>query len=300
MLEQAGQLLAVGISNGAFYAVVGASFALIITVTGRFHFALAATFAVSAFVAAILTGDGYNFWLALLAGGIVGAILGMLIEWGLYSRLVSVGGGGGFALLTIVVVALGLVTLISNLILLYWMPQELPRTINDFSTSSWGIGNIRFTAVDIALIVSGVVLIFGLDGLLRFGKLGRNIRATSVNPGLAEVVGINSRIIYVVVFGIGSFMAGIAAVFYGVQTAVTQDMGLVPIPYALLVAFLAGNGTRPVRVAAVGLGVGIFEAETNLWISAQYTQLVIYLVLFLYASSRSFFIKGGASIVQRG
>jgi branched-subunit amino acid ABC-type transport system permease component len=144
------------------------------------------------------------------------------------------------------------------------------------------------------------VLIFGLDALLRFGKLGRNIRATSVNPGLAEVVGINSRVIYVVVFGIGSFMAGIVAVFYGVQTEVTQDMGLAPILYALLVAFLAGNGTRPVRVAAVGLGLGIFEAETNLWISAQYTQLVIYLVLFLYASSRSFFIKGGTSIVQRG
>jgi branched-chain amino acid transport system permease protein len=299
MLEQAGELLAVGISNGAFYAVIGASFALIITVTGRFHFALAATFAVSAFVAAILTGDGYNFWLALLAAGIVGGILGMLIEYGLYSRLVSVGGGGGFALLTIVVAALGLVTLISNLILLYWMPLELPRTIS-FSSSSWGIGNIRFTAVDIALIVSGLVLILGLDGLLRFGKLGRNIRATSVNPGLAEVVGINSRIIYVAVFGIGSFMAGIAAVFYGVQTEVTQDMGLAPILYALLVAFLAGNGTRPLRVGAVGLGLGIFEAETNLWISAQYTQLVIYLVLFIYASSRSFFIKGGTSIVQRG
>lgn len=300
MLVHATQLLIVGISNGAFYAVVGASFALIITVTGRFHFALAATFAVSAFVAAILTSDGYNFWLGLLAAGVIGGLLGMLIEFGLYSRLVSVGGGGGFALLTIVVAALGLVTITSNLILLYWMPLEIPRTISDFSTSSWGSGTIRFTAVDVALVGCAALLILGLDFLLRFGKLGRNIRATSVNPSLAEVVGINSRAVYVVVFGIGSFMAGIVAVFYGVQTEVTQDMGLAPILYALLVAFLAGDGTRPLRVAAVGLGLGIFEAETNLFISAQYTQLVIYLVLFLYASSRSFLIKGGTSIVQRG
>lgn len=300
MGEHAAELLIIGISNGAFYAVIGAAFALIITVTGRFHFALAATFTVSAFVAAILTGDGYNFWLALLAGGIVGGLLGMLIEYGLYSRLVATGGGGGFALLTIVVAALGLVTIQENLTLLYWMPLQIPRTISDFSTSSWGAGTVRFTAVEVGLVGSAAVLIVGLYLLLRFGKLGRNIRATSINPSLAQVVGINWRIVYVVVFGLGSFMAGIAAVFYGVQTEVTQDMGLIPILYALLVAFLAGDGTRPLRIAAVGLGLGIFEAEISLFISTQYTQLVIYLILFLYASSRSFFIRGATSIVQRG
>jgi branched-subunit amino acid ABC-type transport system permease component len=65
---QALNLLADGIINGAFYAAIGASFGLILTVTGRFHFAWATTFTVSAFVAAILTEQGDNFWLSLLAG----------------------------------------------------------------------------------------------------------------------------------------------------------------------------------------------------------------------------------------
>jgi branched-subunit amino acid ABC-type transport system permease component len=79
----------------------------------------------------------------------------------------------------------------------------------------------------------------------------------------------------------------VAALLAGVKYAATAGMGTSPVFYAFLVAFLAGTRSAPLVVWAVGVGVGLVESLSALWISVQWSGLVVFAVLFLYLSYRS-------------
>ncbi|MDW5593041.1 branched-chain amino acid ABC transporter permease [Conexibacter stalactiti] len=289
------QLLANGAVLGAFYAAIGCSFSLILTVTGRFHMAWAMSFTVAAFLAASLTENGVSFWLALLAAGIAAAGVGVAIERLIYRPLLAAGGAAGgaaSALLTVVVASLGIVIVGQNLISLFWAPDGLGKSIANIDVKPVDLGGIALTSLDITAFTINVAMIAALFLILRRTKLGRNIRATSVNADMARVVGIDTKRIFLIVFGIGSFIAGVAAVPYAAKTVAVPEMGFIPVLYALLVAFLGGFRNNPLQTAAVGFGIGILEAEASLLVDLQYTQLVVYSVLFIFAASRAF-VGGG-------
>jgi branched-chain amino acid transport system permease protein len=70
------------------------------------------------------------------------------------------------------------------------------------------------------------------------------------------------------------------------QTAAKPDMGFTPLFYAFVVAFLAGLGSHPVRVGLVGLGVGLVESWSALFMSTRWTSLVVFGILFVYVALR--------------
>jgi hypothetical protein len=63
-------------------------------------------------------------------------------------------------------------------------------------------------------------------------------------------------------------------------------MGFNPLFYALTVAFLAGLATSPLLMGGIGLGLGLVESWSNLVLSLQWTQLVVFGILFVYVALR--------------
>ena len=94
-VETVKQLTVDGFFRGCSYGLLGAGFALILSVTGRFHFAYAFTYTFAVYMAYQFTFPwGVPFWPSAILGVLVSAIVGVLIERIVYRPLAANAAGG--------------------------------------------------------------------------------------------------------------------------------------------------------------------------------------------------------------
>jgi branched-subunit amino acid ABC-type transport system permease component len=278
-----GQVIVSGIIAGASYALLGVAFALIMGVTRRFHFALAMTYTFTAYVAAVVLGKwGLALFPACVVGLVVAAVLGPAVEAVVYQPLAKRAGDN--ASLGVFVAALGLVIAGENFIRLIWGNDA--RNMNGFPDHTYSVANITFTRLQVTLVLVAIVVIGALALLLHRTILGQQIKAVRGNPDMAQAVGVDVRRVFLVVFAIGSLIAGIAALFAGMRFAATPDMGNTPLFYAFVVAFVAGVERSPVVVGLVGLGIGVVESVSTLWVSDNLSALTVFGLLLLWLTVR--------------
>ena len=70
-------------------------------------------------------------------------------------------------------------------------------------------------------------------------------------------------------------------------TARRQSSGARPVITAFVVAFLAGTASSPIRVFLTGVGLAVLEQWLSMFISTQWTQTAVFVVLFIYLISKS-------------
>jgi branched-chain amino acid transport system permease protein len=286
-LETFAQLTANGIFRGAAIGLLGVGFALILGVTGRFHFAYGAFYALAAYFAYTFEARGVlppiiegtlPFWPAALLGILVVTAIGAAVERFVYQPLAR--SAGPTALLAIFVAALGLGIAVENTIRLLWSSSSQPYF--GPQQKAWHLWKVTFLNFDVYQLVLFAALAGALAALLKFTPLGRMVRATRSNPDLAQTIGINSSQVYVIVFAIGTFLAGVVAVWTGLQFAVEPAMGTRPVIYAFVVAFLAGTASSPIRVFLTGILIALIEQWSSMWLSVRWTQTAVFVILVGY------------------
>jgi branched-chain amino acid transport system permease protein len=278
-IEQVEQLTVAGIVNGSFYALLGVGFGLILGVTGRFHYAFALVFTFAAYVTSILeTPLGAPPLVAAPLGLLAAVLVGIAVERWVYRPLALA--AGPLSLLTIFISSLGVTIAGVNLITLAWSASS--RSIDLVPVFSLRVGSVTFTTLEVTLVVSSWLMIGLLTMVLRFTDLGRSIKAVRGNPHLARILGLDPGGIYLAVFAIGSLLCGLAGLFSGARFAVQPDMGIRPVAFAFVVAFLGGTQSRPFIVGLAGLFIGLVESLSGLWVSPQWASLVVFSVLFIY------------------
>lgn len=280
------QLTVNGLINGSSYGLLGVGFALILGVTGRFHFAYGLTYTAASYVAAVLAaGGGLPPAVGIAAGLVVAVVVGVLLE-GIVYRPVAHRSGAN-ALLAVFVAALMLTIVGEALVNLIWGLTSSNRQLTLFTVNTHAVGSITFTNLDLVIVVTSWLLIVALVLFLRTSSVGRRIRAVRSNPLMAEAVGIAAERVYLVVFAAGSLISGVAGVLFTLKYAAVPDMGERPVFYAFVVAFLAGTQRSPLLVGAAGLVLGLVESWSGEWLSAQWSSLVVFGLLFLYLARRA-------------
>lgn len=285
------QLTFNGLFRGTSYGLLGAGFAIILGVTGRFHFAYGFTYTLAAYIAFTLHArgtwagpfsNGIPFILAGIIGILATAFVGVGIERFVYRPIAK--RAGATALLAIFVAALGIGIAGQSAIALLWGQQSVPfyDRGRHLSKVGWGFWKVTYENLDVIQAVTSVSLIVIFALILRFTSLGRQMRATRVNPDLAEIIGINSKRIYLICFFIGTIFCGTSAFWYGLQFTVNPDMGARPVITAFVVAFLAGTASSPIRVFLTGIAIALLEQWLSMFISTRWTQTAVFVVLFVY------------------
>jgi branched-chain amino acid transport system permease protein len=273
-----------GVIDGAGYGLLGAGLALILGVTGRFHFALGSTYMVSAYLAAVASGIwGLPLIPAALVGLLVATILALAIEGGVYRRVAGRGKEGD--LLPVFVASLGIVIIVENLVRAIWGSNT--RILEGFPAHTYNLGNVTFTLLDVTLVVLMFVLLGGLSLLLARTVLGEQIRAVRGNPLMAQAVGVSVSRVFYLVFVISTLVVGVAALFSAMKFAAVPSMGNEPIFYAFVVAFVAGSRRSPLVVGLVGIAIGLAESLSTIWVSQNLSSLVVFGFLFAILSARS-------------
>jgi branched-chain amino acid transport system permease protein len=285
------QLTTNGVINGSWYALLGLGFGVILHITGRFHLAFAATYTVSAYTALeVAEHTGAPLPLSIVCGLLGGVVAGLLMERLVYRPVAASGG----ALLTIFVASLGITIVVENAIRLKLGSSS--KVLSGFPIHAIRVFGVHFTSLDAASVLTVWFLIAAVALFLQHTSAGRSINAVRVNPEMARVVGIDPDRVYLWVFAMGSFLGGVLALYTSMKYAAVPDMGLQPILYAFVVAFIGGI-SNIWFVGLVGVALGLAESWTGLWLSAQWSSLVVFSILFIYVAVRSVRLPRPAKLI---
>jgi branched-subunit amino acid ABC-type transport system permease component len=273
------QLTVDGFFRGCGFGLLGVGFALILGVTGRFHFAYGFTYTLAAYLAFTFTFRiDWPFWPSAVIGILLSAVVGALIEARVYRPLAA--NAGPTALLAVFVASLGIGIAGENLIRLFWGSET--QAYYGPAKKAYTVWDVTFINFDVWQAASGIAITLALAAMLRYTALGRRIKATRVNPDLARTIGIDADRTYVIVFFLGTICGGVAAFWYALKYTVDPAMGTLPVTYAFVVAFLGGTARSPIRVFMMGIVVALIEQYASIWLSVQYTQTAVFVVLVGY------------------
>lgn len=153
-------------------------------------------------------------------------------------------------------VAFGLMFLVQNFASMIWGGDLRGY---EYMTSPVKFGPVQFAGNK--LLVFGLALVFSgaLIALLRMTLLGKGVRALMQSPAGAQLVGIDTRRLHPLMFGIGLGLSGVAGCLLSMAYTVTPSMGEPYTVTALIVITLGGFGSMAGALAG-GLLLGVIEA----------------------------------------
>jgi branched-chain amino acid transport system permease protein len=157
---------------------------------------------------------------------------------------------------------------------------EYRSTITSYADRSWMVlGYHVSVARTFAFAASGVVLAL-LFGVLRLTKLGRAVRATVQNPTAARLLGVDTRLVSALGFGLSVATASAAGAVYGIVFPFNPGSHYDLISRLLTIIVLGGLGSVGGAVVAA-LFMGIAEAVFSAEISPTWSSFTFFVVLIV-------------------
>src|SRR4051812_8099077 len=255
------QQLLNGLSLGAIYALIALGYTMVYGVLRFINFAHSDIFMVGAFIGyymgkIIPEGTIWGGIVVLLVAMIGCAILGIVIERLAYRPL------RGGATLNVLITAIGVS------LLLEYSGQKFfgaaPRTFPAvFPMTNFQVGSLVLSTNQLIVILVAVLLMIGLQFIVHRTKIGTAMRAVSLNPKAAQLVGVNNDVVISFTFGLGSALAAAGGILYALNyPSIDPLMGVMPSLKAFVAAVLGGIGNIP-GAALGGLILGTVETFVN-------------------------------------
>ena len=247
-----------GAALGSVFVLLAIGLSLIFGLLTVVNFAHGAFYMVGAYVGVFVLGLTGNFWLSLLIVPLAVGTLGLFVERFLVRPLY--GRGVDYPLLLTFGLGLVLVELVRILFGLEGVPFDVPDALQ--GAVNIGIG--WFPLYRLFLIGVTAVLVLALWLFLERTSYGLVIRAGARDPEIMRVLGVDIGRVWLVVFAIGTGIAGLAGVLSAPMTSVIPDMGTTVLVEAFVVTVVGGMGSLLGAVVA-GLMVGIIISMTALF-----------------------------------
>lgn len=275
------QQLSNGLLVGSFYALVALGYSIVYGVVRLINFAHGDLFMVGSFVgySVLVVAAGLKLGsstlgvvLAFLVATVTIGLLGLVVERLAYRPLRKARG------LSLLITAVGVSLVLENGVMVTWgtsfrtFPVSLPG-------SGFDVLGVHISIVQVALFALSMGLMAALNGFVQKTKLGRAMRAVSIDQDAARLMGINPDTIIAIAFALGSALAGAAGVMVGIYYGQASFMmGFILGLKAFTAAVLGGVGNIPGAVVG-GLLLGILEAMGAAYVGSQWKDVVVFAVL---------------------
>jgi branched-chain amino acid transport system permease protein len=267
-----GQILLNGLVAGSIYILAGLSFGIIYTTTGIFHFAHGSVFTIGGFIfyqMAVLWKQ--PFLLSLMAGILSACILGIVIERIGYKPLEELGASQVQIFLT----AVGITIILQNVALLVWKAEPVVVPISKELLKGRQAAGLWVTYYQVITMAAVAGLWLLLHLLMFKSKVGKAIRAFAADPDTADLMGINTRTLRILVFLIGSAMIALAAALQIMDLGMDTTTGL-GIALIGFIAALIGASWGLTGIAFAALGLGIVENIGMVLLSIQWKYVILF------------------------
>lgn len=157
-----------------------------------------------------------------------------------------------------VMVTIGLLLIIQQAAVDIWGGQPMTVNVPSYLDRSVEIGGIFFSVYRIFMIVMASVMAVALWLGLEKTRAGAMVRAAVDDSQMARALGINTLRLSMLVFGLGSFLAGLGGMIGAALIGVFPGVDFQILPLAFAVVIIGGLGT--LKGAALGsLIVGLID-----------------------------------------
>ncbi len=277
-----------GVTLGAMYALVALGYTLVYGIIELINFAHGDIFMWSTVVTLVidqamgitgaLTGFALVGMLILLmvVGVVVSGGLNVVIERFAYRPLRRA------PRLAPLIAAIGVSFILENVAQL-WRGSNFVAFPGIFPSGAIVLGSVHINYLDIFIVVLAVLLMVGLERLIRLTRLGKAMRATAQDPEAASLMGVNINRTIVATFFIGGALAGATAVFSNLYIGQVWfltgfQLGLI----AFTAAVLGGIGNVNGAVLG-GFLIGVIKSIAIQYIPSglQWSDAIVFAILVL-------------------
>ncbi len=240
-----------GLQFGVFLFLVAAGLTLVFGIMNLVNLAHGSLFMVGAYIGATVFQATGSIWFAIVAtlpaSMAVGIVLEVVVLRTLYER----------PHLDQVLATFGLILFFNELVRIIWGPasQELvlPESLSGHVEI---IPGAPYPEYRLAIIAAGLLVGLFLYFLIARTRLGMLIRAGASNRVMVGALGVNVRLLFMFVFGLGAALAGLSGVMAGPLLSVEPGMGEGMLILAFVVIVIGGIGSiRGAFVASIIVGI---------------------------------------------
>lgn len=276
------ELLASGLITGGIYALVALGLNLQYGLMRILNIAHGEFLMVGAFLTwMVQTQFGLSPLLMVPVSFALLMALGMAVHYLCFRRLTATSPNLDIFEARGLMVAFGLMFLVQNMVSYIWGGDLRGY---DYLTEPVAVAGTQFAANKLLVFALALVFSGALILLLRMTLLGKGVRALMQSPVGAQLVGIDTKRLHPLMFGIGLGLSGVAGCLLSMAFTISPNMGEPYTVTALIVITLGGFGSMSGALAG-GLLLGVIEAVgmhfTNPSLKALLSYVVFIAVLLL-------------------
>ena len=281
------QFVASGVTSGAIYALVALGFSIIYNASGAINFAQGEFVMIGGMSAVTLVAAGLPMPVVVPLAALTAVMVALLLE------KLAIEPARKASTVTLIIITIGASLLLRGLAQLVWDKRihSLPAFSGDAPLQFMGA-----TVLPQSLwVLGGAALAVGALSWF-FGRtlFGKAMLATSYNPLAAQLVGINTRTVLFVSFGLAGMLGALAGVLIAPITFTSYDSGIMLGLKGFAAAMLGGLGSFNGAVLG-GLLLGLAEALGAGFVSSAYKDVIAFVVLLAVL----FFMPGGLRGARR-
>jgi branched-chain amino acid transport system permease protein len=279
-----------GLVLGMIYVLLAIGLSLIFGLMTVVNFAHGALFMLGAYFGVFLLTYTKSFWVALIVAPLMVGALGLLMERFLIRRLYGRSPDDPLLL------TFGLSLILIEGVKVFWgkigLTLDPPRALS----GAVDLGFMAFPAYRLFLIAVTVAVLIGLYFFLGRTNIGLIIRAGSRDPLMVRALGIDLGRIWLVVFGIGTALAGLAGILAGPMRGAYAEMGVTMVIESFVVIVVGGMGSLLGAVVA-GLLIGQVVGLTTLFLPKA-AEIMVFLVMAVVLLVRPSGLFGEAGLAE--
>jgi branched-chain amino acid transport system permease protein len=259
-----------GIIVGAFYALMALGLSLILNLSGVINFAHGGFLALGGYIAFTLL-PFVGFWGALVLAPVLTAGLGILVERVLIRRVY------GRDPLYSLLLTFGLAFMFEDGTRFVWGAQSLPFQVPGWLVTPLSSDYFFLTGYRLFMVLVVAIAVIGLFTILTRTRLGLRIRAGTLDLETVAGLGVNTRMLRSLNFGLGVYLAGLAGVLAVGQLGLQPTIGTSLIMPSFVAIIVGGLGSLPGTLFG-GLLIGVASGITTVFFPSA-TEAVIYVMM---------------------
>ncbi len=263
-----------GLFMGGIYALVAIGLTMIFGVLKLINFAHGEFMMLGMFITYFLVAEaGWNPYLTIPVVFVVLFVLGAIVQKLLISRI------QGDTVLNSILLTAGLSLFILNGMMVLFTPDNR-RYRFDWSFSFFEAGDVVINVPRFIAFLGGIILCLALYLFMQYTKTGKSIRAAAQDKQGALLSGINVKSTYMIAFGLGVALAGIAGSLISTYYFINPQSGQ---PFALVTFVVVVLGTMGNFLGALigGLIIGVVENLSVMFWSPSLRQVASYSIFIL-------------------
>jgi branched-chain amino acid transport system permease protein len=243
-----------GVMLGGLYALFAAGLSLVFGIMRLVNLAHGDLIVLAAFLLLVLMhATGLDPFLATVVAAPLLFGFGYALQHVLLNRAL------GRDILPPLLVTFGLSIIIQNGLLEAFSADSQRLQAGAIETASIGLGGgLAVGSMQVITLLAAVAVIVALNQLFYKTELGRAFRATSDDPEVAQLMGIDNRHIFALAMGVAMAVIAIAALFLGTRANFDPTIGPARLIYAFEAVIIGGLGSLWGTLAG-GIIIGVAQ-----------------------------------------